>query len=280
MNPSIKSLLEQHGLQAKYSFGQNFLKEPWAHQSIMRALGINEQDTVIELGAGLGHLTQWLVTSQAARILAYERDRDLIPILKERFKDYPQLSILEANIKTIDYKELIALYPLGLKIIGNIPYQLTSTIFFTLLEHYTLPIHQVALLIQKEVAERINAPVGTKEYGLLTVLLNALAKVNYVATVNRHCFYPAPRVDSAIISFSFIRDSQNQVNSLTHFISLVKRCFQMRRKTLGHILSDMAYAKDCLNTLNIDQKRRPETLSPVDFIHLSNQIGLMTSSHR
>lgn len=262
-----RATLSAHQLAPKKSFGQNFLRAEWAHQRIVAALNIAPGDAVIELGAGLGALTEVLAATQG-NIWAVERDRDLVPIVREKLAHCTNVTILEADAKAIDYAAMKAAHAadVPLHVIGNIPYQLTSPILFSLLAARRHVSH-VALLVQKEVALRLCAPAGNKTYGLLSVLLGAVTQVQYVATVARGCFFPAPRVDSAIVSWQFKSEAIYEAHHVSEaaFTALVKQCFQHRRKMIRAILGDhLGFA-----SINLTGTERPESLTPLQFVQLT-----------
>jgi 16S rRNA (adenine1518-N6/adenine1519-N6)-dimethyltransferase len=262
--PDPKALLQGAGLLAKKSFGQNFLRDYRVHERIARTLDATENDTIVELGAGLGTLT-WYLAKTGARVEAIERDRDLAPILRDMFKDQPRVSIHEADAKQVDYAQFSGRGG-RLCVAGNIPYQLTSSLIFALFEQRALTA-AVTLLVQKEVADRIVAPEGSKTYGLLSVILGAIAKVERVCVVPRGAFMPAPKVDSAVITW---RPRPVAVDDAL-LVEVARSAFQQRRKTLRNGLSRFGEPMlQAMKDVGIDDGRRPETVSPADFVRLVN----------
>ena len=257
-----KKLLDTHGLSAKKSFGQNFLRDQRVHEAVAQALGAHAGDHIVELGAGLGTLTHHLAATQA-QVHAVERDRELVPILRQEFAAVPNVAIVEGNAKAIDFASFAPPAPGRLFIAGNIPYQLTSAIIFATLEARA-HIAAAAFLVQREVADRIVAPPGSRTYGLLSVLIGAVADVRKVMNVGRGAFVPPPRVDSAVIAWRF-----RKVETSEDFVPLVKAAFQQRRKTLRNCISAFPEALARAPALGIDLQARPETLTPAQFVALA-----------
>jgi 16S rRNA (adenine1518-N6/adenine1519-N6)-dimethyltransferase len=256
--PDPRALLQAHGLFAKKSFGQNFLRDYSVHARIANVLEVGPKDTVVELGSGLGTLT-WYLAHTGAKIHAVERDRDLVPILQKVMLPFGNVQIHEADAKKVDYP---AIAPV-LSVAGNIPYQLTSPIIFSLLEHKAV-CRQVALLVQKEVADRIAAPPGSRTYGLLSVLIGAVADVKRLFVVPAGAFHPAPKVDSAVLHWR-VREGIEGADQV--FIDVVKSAFQQRRKTLRNALRQ--YGEPMLDALaaeGVAAERRAETVSPDTFL--------------
>ena len=257
-----KALLDSHGLSAKKSFGQNFLRDQRVHEAVAKALGAELGDHIIELGAGLGTLTHHLAAS-GAHVHAVERDRELVPILREEFANAANVTIVEGNAKAIDFASYAPAAPARLFIAGNIPYQLTSSIIFATLAARA-QVTAAAFLVQREVADRIVAPPGSRTYGLLSVLIGAVADVRKVMNVGRGAFVPPPRVDSAVIAWRF-----RETKTSEDFVPLVKAAFQQRRKTLRNAISGFPRAIAAAPTLCIDLQARPETLTPAQFVALA-----------
>jgi 16S rRNA (adenine1518-N6/adenine1519-N6)-dimethyltransferase len=258
-----KALLTAHGLAAKKSFGQNFLRDQRVHAAVAQALGAMAGDHIVELGAGLGTLTHHLAAT-TAKVFAVERDRELVPILRQEFAQQANVSIVEGNAKALDFAAYAPPPPARLFVAGNIPYQLTSPIIFAVLAERAR-VAAVALLVQREVADRIVAPPGSRTYGLLSVLIGAVADVRKVMNVGRGAFVPPPRVDSAVIAWRF-----RAVETSEDFVPLVKAAFQQRRKTLRNAIAAFPHAIAAAPALGIDLQARPETLTPVQFVALAS----------
>jgi 16S rRNA (adenine1518-N6/adenine1519-N6)-dimethyltransferase len=272
---SPKALCERYGLRPKHHFGQNFL----ADQNLARRiaeLGQVSGGTVIELGAGLGALTRPLL-EKAARVIAVERDRDLVPVLKAEFAAEvaaSRLSIEEADAKSIDMAGLFDDLPRPHVLAGNLPYQITGP----LLERAILAagtLDRVVFLVQLEVAERLAAASGNKSYGALSVFTQAAFDVTRPFIVRRGAFYPQPRVDSAVVTLAPRRDSA--VRETDVFRELVRRAFEQRRKQLRNAWQGaLGLAAPELLALaeraGIDLSRRGESLSVGEFARMAKEL--------
>lgn len=259
--PDPKELLSRHGLMAKKGFGQNFLRAPQVHRRIAAACGAKPGDVLVELGGGLGTLT-WYLAELGATVICIERDRDLVPILRTVVEPRG-VQVVEGNAKTVDYASLCQ-NGKPLCVAGNIPYQLTSSILFGLIEQREF-VRSAALLVQKEVAERIVSPPGDKTYGLLSVVLQAVSETRKVCVVPRGLFHPAPKVDSAVIGLVFKRD----ITIPESFMPIVRAAFQARRKMLSNALGNFAGANEAMLALGISPTARAETLSAEQYLALS-----------
>lgn len=259
---SAKSTLAQKGLSPKKSFGQNFLGDDF-HLSIIAKrtceLRENSNTRVFEIGAGLGALTRALL-NQGAFVEAIERDRDLVPILRDIFScelQSGQLNLHEANATTF-----FTNYPTKIVMCGNLPYHLTSSILFETARLHD-QISGAVYLIQKEVAERIAGKPNSKVYGLLSVLMQSRFETSIIHEVPRDAFWPIPHVESSVIEFKPRRCS-TELN-WDHFVKLVKAAFAHRRKTLTNSLSEYPNIEFILNSQGINPKSRAENLSYQDY---------------
>ena len=247
-----KELLKKYGLHAKKSWGQNFLVDEKAYQAIVEACRIEPNDVVIEIGAGLGTLTARL--AEKAKVIAVERDRDMVAVLRGELGDRVQIE--EANALTFDYRsDAIA--------VGNLPYQIASPILFRLLE---TRMKRIVVMLQKEMVDRILAPPSTKEYGALSVMIRLYGKPKLVRKVPAGAFLPPPKVDSAVI---VIEPHALITKNVERFSKVVHAAFQQRRKTLRNALSGIIDAETFLR-VGIDSQRRGETLSVEEFARLSD----------
>jgi len=252
----------------KKSLGQHFLKDKNIIRKIVDAADINEGEAVWEVGPGKGSLTEELLYKKC-KLTCFEIDKTLYDHLETKFKG--QFSLVKADVLKIDWQTLFP--EEKIKIVANLPYQITSPFLFKVAgfaHHFS----RVVIMIQKEVAERINAKLGTKDYGILTLKMNYYFKVRYEFTVKRHLFYPVPRVDSAVISLEPRKDKP-QVDNLDLFWKLVETSFRNRRKMLRKNLLNML-SKEKLeknkHSCPIELTRRGETLTESEFVELYNWV--------
>ncbi len=263
-------------MRAKKSLGQNFLVDVGLQQRIVEALDCAQSDTVLEIGSGRGALTRHLV-GRAGRLVLVELDDRLAEALQREWGSRPDVDVLHQDFLELDWSAA-GLDPAQLLIVGNIPYNITAPIIFKLLER-PRP-RDIILMVQREVADRLTAEPGTREYGALSVGVRCVATVEKVLGVPRTAFRPVPKVDSAVVRitpFAPPRLTSEEERSLR---VLTRAAFAWRRKQLQKILRDheaLGVPRDRLEVLSQetgwDLTRRPETLSPDDFVHLSRFIA-------
>jgi 16S rRNA (adenine1518-N6/adenine1519-N6)-dimethyltransferase len=279
--PTPRALLEKYGLRAKKSWGQNFLGDDGILSDIARLAAPRPGDLVVELGAGLGHLTARLV-ARGARVVAVERDRDMAAVLRGELGE--RIQLLEADAARIDYGEVARRYAIPtttpttekVAVVGNLPYHLTSPILFSLLDQVER-VSRGVFLVQREVAERLAAEPGGKEWGILSVLLQREADVSIERIVPPGAFLPPPKVESAVVCALF-RPPPDPVVDPARFRRLVKAGFAQRRKTLGNALRAARLAPPealaaALTGAGIDAGRRGETLSGAEWAALDRALG-------
>ncbi len=277
-HPSPRALLDKHGLRAKKSWGQNFLSDESILDGIARLAVERPGEVVVELGAGLGHLTERLV-AHGARVVAVERDRDMAAVLRVEMGD--AVRIVEADAARAAFAELAAQAPGGgvagrVAVAGNIPYHLTSPILFSLLDQAG-DVSRAVLLVQREVAERLAAGPGTKEWGLLSVLLQQRGTVEIDRIVPRGAFHPPPRVDSAVVRID-LHGREPRDRDPARFRLLVKAGFGQRRKTLRNALQAARIAprevvEEALRVAGVDGGRRGETLTVEEWEAIDQALG-------
>lgn len=264
---SAKELILQRGLRPKKSFGQNFMLDQQVNRSFAAAVADFGNDVnVVEIGAGTGSLTAHLL-SFAKVVHAVERDRDLVPVLKEEFKEaiaQTKLVIHEADGARFPLEQVISTDDPGV-LVGNLPYHLTSSIIFLAITHVA-SLRGAVFLVQKEVADRLAAPANTKQYGFLTVVLKLMFHIDKVCLVNRAAFWPVPKVDSAIVRLRRLKDGKT-IPDQEKFIAFVREVFQQRRKKLSTILRGVINEEQ-FSRANIDPNLRPENLLPEQFLEL------------
>jgi 16S rRNA (adenine1518-N6/adenine1519-N6)-dimethyltransferase len=278
-HPSPRALLDRHGLRAKKSWGQNFLGDEAILDGIARLAVERPGEVVIELGSGLGHLTERLL-AHGARVVAVERDRDMAHVLRGEFGE--TIRLVEADAARADFAGLAAQAPGGpagerVAVAGNIPYHLTSPILFSLLDQAGA-VSRAVLLVQREVAERLAASPGSKDWGLLSVLLQQRGEVEIDRIVPRGAFHPPPRVDSAVVRIDLHGREPRSLDP-GRFRLLVKAGFGQRRKTLKNALETARIApreamSEALRLAGIDPVRRGETLSVEEWEALDRALGV------
>ena len=276
--PSPRELLDRHGLRAKKSWGQNFLADEAVQDAIARLAVEREGEVVVEIGSGLGHLTERLV-AHGARVVAVERDRDMARVLRAELGD--RVTVVEADAARADLGELARQAPGGgpagrVAVAGNIPYHLTGPILFSLLDQAGA-VSRAVLLVQREVAERLAAAPGTKDWGLLSVLLGQRGPVEIDRVVPRGAFHPPPRVDSAVVRID-LHGRAPRCADPRRFRLLVKGGFGQRRKTLRNALEAARIAprealEAAFEASGIDPGRRGETLTVDEWEALDRALG-------
>lgn len=269
---NTKELVKKYGFRFTKSLGQNFLVDPAVVADIIAGSGINKADHVLEIGPGVGSLTRALLEA-AGHVTAVEIDKDLIPILRDELKDYPNFTLVEGDVLKTDLGALAGEGPV--KVVANLPYYVTTPILLRLLET-DFPWESITIMIQKEVALRLNAEPSTKDYGSLTVLVAFYADTEMVRLVKPESFIPQPKVDSVVIRLDRRREKRVTPKNEALFFKLVRQSFAMRRKTLHNTLKplgvDPAAMAAAFAAAGIDPSRRGETLTIEEFAELSDQI--------
>lgn len=271
-------LVKKHGFKFTKSLGQNFLIDDNIVDKIVAGAGIGPGDKIIEVGPGIGTLTREMA-SRAEALMAVEIDKNLIPILADTLGDYDNVKIVNEDIIKADIKGLIDENLSGgpVKLVANLPYYITTPIIMRFLEE-NINVTDIVVMVQKEVAERMNAQPGGKDFGALSVAVQYYCDTEIVAKVPRHLFVPQPNVDSIVIALRIRPERKYKVDDEDLYFKVVKAAFGQRRKTLLNSISSMGnlskdQVKEALEEAGIDPKRRGETLSLDEFAILSNVIG-------
>ncbi len=255
-------------VRAKKSLGQNFLKDPHYLRKIADAARVNDQNQVIEIGAGLGHLTR-ILAQRAKKVLALELDERLIPYLKRQFGDNEKIEIVQADALEYPYISLSGKW----KVVANLPYYISTPLIQRLLACRD-KFSSLTLMLQKEVAERIAAPPGGKEYGYLSVLVQLYAQPSIAFIVPPGAFSPRPEVDSAVVNLSLRAHPAVAVRDENFLIKVIKAAFSHRRKTLKNSLKQLDISEKKMdlvsNKTGIDLRRRAETLTVEEFTRLAD----------
>ncbi|HWA06067.1 MAG TPA: 16S rRNA (adenine(1518)-N(6)/adenine(1519)-N(6))-dimethyltransferase RsmA [Ignavibacteria bacterium] len=253
-----------YNTRPKKSLGQNYLIDENICRNIVDTFEIEQGEHIIEIGPGRGALTKYIL-QKTSNLTVIELDRNNCTFLKDLF---PGLNIVNADFLKLDLDKLRGNPVEKLRVIGNIPYNITSPIIFKLMDFRTI-VKDAQLMIQEEVARRITADPDNKEYGIPSVLLNVFGSSKLLFKVSRNCFYPKPKVDSRIIYFDFSVSLEEDVKDKVFFRKLVKAAFGTRRKTLKNALKNIDAD---LSKAEIDLGRRAENLTIHEFIELSNRL--------
>jgi 16S rRNA (adenine1518-N6/adenine1519-N6)-dimethyltransferase len=279
-NPSrTAAVLKRHGFTFKKSLGQNFLTNPTILQNIVDAAGLTQADDVIEVGPGIGALTQF-IAENSHHVLALEVDGRLLPVLAETLDGYLNVEVVLEDVLKADLPKLVAEYFDGkhnLKVVANLPYYITTPIL-THLMNSQLPFTSLTVMMQKEVADRLTAKPNSKDYGSLTIAIQQQMAVQVAFEVKRTNFVPAPNVDSAIVTLTRRDTPLITVNNQVSFDKLTRGAFAARRKTLWNNLVNLYgkanrdALKQALETAGIDAKVRAEDLSIAEFGRLSDAL--------
>ena len=269
-------IVQRYGFSFQKKYGQNFLIDPHVPVRIVEAAQICKEDCVVEIGPGIGTLTQYLAEA-AGHVIAVEIDQKLIPILEETLAGYTNVQILNQDILKTDLRQLAADYcsnPGGLKIVANLPYYITTPILMELLEGEA-PIRSITVMVQKEVAQRMQAGPGTKDYGALSLAVQYYSSPKMIATVSPNCFVPRPDVESAVIHLDLEKRPSYPGTDEKELFALIRAAFGQRRKTLANSLKNspsLAYTREqiteALAIMEVSPTVRGEALNLEQFIEL------------
>ena len=279
-NPTeTKAVLDMFGFSFAKKYGQNFLIDGNIVSNIVKNAGITKEDTVLEIGPGIGTMTQ-VLCEQAKNVIAVEIDKRLIDVLTFTLRDYDNVTVINSDILKCNIEELCKQYSSNgrLKVVANLPYYITTPIIMELLEkNNNSVIESITVMIQKEVAERLGAEPGNKDYGAITLSINYYSDANIVMTVPASCFMPRPNVDSAVIRMDIYDKPPVATKDEVKMFKVIKVAFSQRRKTLvNSVSSSTDIAKETilksLNEMGLSESVRGETLSLEQFAELSDRI--------
>lgn len=274
---STANIINKYGFSFQKRFGQNFLIDEHVLDKIVDAALIGKEDGVIEIGPGIGTMTQRLCEA-ASKVVAIEIDKELIPILSETMSGYDNVKIINADVMKTDLDKLIRdeFSGMSVKVVANLPYYITTPIVMSLLENH-LPVESITIMVQKEVAQRMQAGPGTKDYGALSLAVQYYADTYIAANVPPNCFMPRPKVGSGVIRLTVRKEAKVEVADEKLMFSLIRAAFNQRRKTLVNAVTNfpgLDYTKEdiekALAGLGISEKIRGEALSLQQFADLSN----------
>ena len=273
-------MLQKYNFNFQKKFGQNFLIDTHVLERIIQEAGITKDDFVLEIGPGIGTMTQYLCES-AREVVAVEIDKNLIPILADTLQDYQNVTVLNEDILKVDINALAQEKNGGapIKVVANLPYYITTPIIMGLFESH-VPIESITVMVQKEVADRMQVGPGTKDYGALSLAVQYYAKPEIVANVPPNCFMPRPNVGSAVIRLTCHEKPPVQVDDEKLMFSLIRASFNQRRKTLANGLNnapDIHFSKEAIQEsiaeLGVPAGIRGEALTLEQFAALSNIIA-------
>lgn len=274
-----KKIIEHYGFNFKKNFGQNFLVDERVLEKIVNAASVSKDDVIIEVGPGIGTLTQALA-AKAGKVIAVEIDRTLIPILEELLEDFDNIEIINEDILKLDISAIIEKYPhKHIKMVANLPYYITTPIIMNILEEH-LPLESITVMIQKEVAYRMSAAPSTKEYGSLSLNVEYYAEAYLAANVPRNCFMPKPNVDSAVIRLDILKEPTVKVKDEELLFRIIKSAFSQRRKTLVNCLYSTAglglgkeETENIIQECGYDARVRGESLKLNDYALIADKIA-------
>ncbi|WP_291650331.1 16S rRNA (adenine(1518)-N(6)/adenine(1519)-N(6))-dimethyltransferase RsmA [Clostridium sp.] len=267
-------LVKKYNFKFSKSLGQNFLIDDSVPRDIVAGAEVDENDLVIEIGPGVGTLTAQLL-NKAKKVVAIELDNDLIPILNQEIGNNPKFTLIHNDALKVNFNEIIG-EEKSVKLVANLPYYVTTPIIVKLLkEGYKFK--SLTIMIQKEVAERMNADPGNKDYGSLSLLVQYYCNTKIVRRVPPQCFIPRPKVDSIVIRLDKLSEPKVKVENEKLFFDIIRNSFNMRRKTLWNGVKNIGLSKENLELAfkeaSIDPKRRGETLTIEEFATLSDKIN-------
>ncbi len=279
------AVIKKHDFRFQKKYGQNFLIDANILQKIVDAAQITKEDYIVEIGPGIGTMTQYLAES-AGGVAAVEIDKNLIPILKETLSEYGNVSIMNEDILKMDIKRLAEEKNSGrpVKVVANLPYYITTPIIMGLFESHA-PVSDITIMVQEEVAERMQTGPGTKDYGALSLAVQYYAKPETVLKVSASCFMPRPNVGSAVIRLTRFEEPPVKADDEEKLFSVIRAAFNQRRKTLANALANAPAIKcagggavkvtrqqvcDALERMGLAQTIRGEALSLAQFAEFCN----------
>ena len=273
-------VIQKYGFAFQKKFGQNFLIDTRVLDKIIAAAGVTEEDMVLEIGPGIGTMTQRLAEA-AGRVVAVEIDANLMPILQDTLSDFENITIINEDILKVDINKLAEEYNGGrpIKVVANLPYYITTPIIMGLFES-GVPIDNITVMVQKEVADRMQVGPGSKDYGALSLAVQYYAEPYIVANVPPNCFIPRPNVGSAVIRLTRHAKPPVEVKDRELMFRLIRASFNQRRKTLQHGLNnspELNFTKEeiaaAIEALGLPAAVRGEALTLAQFAALSDRLG-------
>ncbi len=272
-----KEVIERHGFAFRKQFGQNFLIDSAVPEAIVRAAELTKDDTVLEIGPGIGTMTQYLAEA-AGHVVAVEIDKTLIPVLADTLAGFDNVTVLQGDILKTDLGAIIDEAGGSVKVVANLPYYITTPIIMKLLAQAE-GIGLITVMVQEEVAERIVSGPGSKAYGAISLGVQYYAEPEIVRSVPPHCFMPQPKVASSVLKLKRREKPLVTPQDEAHMFACIKAAFLQRRKTLPNALSGyapLAVSRDqaaaALKAMGLDERARGETLDLAQFARLSDRL--------
>ncbi len=274
---SIKRELSEYGLTPRKRWGQHFLVDRNILNKVVRAAELEKGDVILEIGPGMGEMTLALAR-QVNKVIAVEIDRELVKILREKTADFPNIIVIEGDILKISFEELYRQGHQQLKVVANLPYQISTPLLFGFIESRDL-FSTLTLMLQREVAERMIASPGGKDYGPLSIFTQSVSDLSIQFYIKPSAFFPPPKVESAVIHMVWKERPLVRGEEEGWFKKVVKGCFGYRRKRLINALrhADLLLPEDLekrIEKIGIDSQRRPETLTIQEFARLADALRL------
>lgn len=272
-------IVEKYHFSFQKKYGQNFLVDSGILDKIVESAQITAEDCVLEIGPGIGTMTQRLA-EEAREVVAVEIDKNLIPVLQETLREYSNVTVINADILKLDLRQLVKEHNAGcpIKVVANLPYYITTPIIMTLFENH-VPLRSVTVMVQKEVADRMRIGPGTKDYGALSLAVQYYAKPEIVTKVPAGCFMPKPNVDSAVIRLTRYEEPPVKADDEGWLFALIRASFNQRRKTLanglanaGNLGVNRGQVEETLTEMGLPKTARGETLTLEQFADLSNRL--------
>lgn len=277
---ATKEVINKYSFAFQKKFGQNFLIDSNVLENIVEAAGITKDDFVLEIGPGIGTMTQYLCES-ARQVLAVEIDKMLIPILEDTLSEYDNVEVINQDVLKVDIKSLVEEKNNGrpIKVVANLPYYITTPIIMGLFES-KVPIESITIMVQNEVADRMQTGPGSKDYGALSLAVQYYAEAKVMLNVSATCFMPRPNVDSAVIKLTRHQESPVEVKDESLMFRIIRASFNQRRKTLVNGLknsSELDFSKEeiteAIKSIGKEENIRGEKLTLEEFAKLSNALG-------
>lgn len=272
-------IIQKYQFHFQKKFGQNFLIDGNILDKIIESAQLTKEDCVLEIGPGIGTMTQYLA-EEAGEVVAVEIDKNLIPILQDTLSAYDNVTILNEDILKVDIKRIVEEHNGGkpIKVVANLPYYITTPIIMVLFESH-VPLQSVTIMVQKEMADRMQVGPGTKDYGALSLAVQYYAKPEIITRVPASCFMPRPNVDSTVIRLTRYEKPPVEVEDETYLFAVIRASFNQRRKTLvngltnaGNLGVDRQMVEETLAEMGLSTIIRGETLTLEQFAELSNRL--------